>query len=332
MKILSNKVIYHDGRHNAFTSMLHWKGKYWLTFRNATHHTSNDGRIMVINSDNLENWSEAQVVIDTEKDDRDPSVFVCNDELFVISMGGCITHSSDGKNWAEPEWFFPENCRMWWVSNGPDALYASIYRQGDIGVYQENRDIARITELWRSNNGLEWEKVSVISDRDDSTEAALVFLSDKRLFAFVRHDKHDRPEIAVASPPYVEWKTVVDFDFRHNGPCMGLVGDKLVTSGRAMFEDNKTPLADDLCRERRRGLIMGVFDPDTLQWEPTLAIPHSRGVRGPGDPDAHEDSGMNWPDVSYASIMDLGDGKFVMVYYEGFKGWPSDIRAAILTM
>ena len=41
---------------------------------------------------------------------------------------------------------------------------------------------------------------------------------------------------------------------------------------------------------------------------------------------------MNWPDVSYASIMDLGDGKFVMIYYEGLKGQPSDIRAAMLTM
>lgn len=41
---------------------------------------------------------------------------------------------------------------------------------------------------------------------------------------------------------------------------------------------------------------------------------------------------MNWPDVSYASFMDLGDGKFVMIYYEGLKGPPSDIRAAVLTI
>jgi hypothetical protein len=207
------------------------------------------------------------------------------------------------------------------VSRGPDALYAAVYGRGDIG-----------TELWRSRNGLQWEKVSVLSNRDNSTEAALVFLPDERLFAYVRHDKHDHPEIAASSPPYADWQTVVDFDFRHNGPCMGLVGNKLVTSGRAIFEDPGTPLANDLCRERRRGLIVGVFDPDTLRWQPALAIPHSRGPRDPGDPDAHEDKGMNWPDISYASIRDLGSGKFVMVYYEGFKGWPSDIRSAILTM
>ncbi len=345
MKILSNKVIYHDGRHNAFTSMVRWRDKYWLAFRNGTHHRSNDGRIMIINSEDLESWSEPKIVIDTDIDDRDPAVFVWDDELFVISMSynrklhegekerrlasmsSFVIHSSDGKNWTEPQRTLPEHRVIWWVSNGPDALYASVYRPDDAGNYKE-----RITELWRSNNGLEWEKVSVISDRDNSTEAALVFLPDERLFAYVRHDKNDWPEITMSSPPYVKWKPIVDFDFRHNGPCMGLVGDKLVTSGRSIFEDDKTPLADDLCRERKRGLIMGVFDPNTLQWKPTLAIPHSRGVRGPDDPETHEDQGMNWPDISYASIMDLGDGNFVMVHYEGFKGWASDIRAAILTM
>ena len=124
----------------------------------------------------------------------------------------------------------------------------------------------------------------------------------------------------------------MELGFRNNGPAIGRVGDKLVTATRAIFEDPNTPLADDLCRERRRGMIMGVFDPDTLQWEPALAIPHARGVMSPDDPDGHADSGMNWPDVSYASIMDLGDGNFVMIYYEGFKGPPSDIRAAMLRM
>jgi hypothetical protein len=63
-------------------------------------------------------------------------------------------------------------------------------------------------------------------------------LPDKRLFACVRHDKHDRPKITVASPPYLEWETVVDYDFRQNGPCMGLVGDKLVTSSSSSIRES----------------------------------------------------------------------------------------------
>ncbi len=348
MKILSDKVIYHDGQHNAFTSLVPWKGKYWLTFRNGTHHKSDDGRIYVINSDDLENWSEPQSLIDTDIDDRDPTLYVHDDQLFLISMSydrrlhpgekerrlaskkSYLVHSKDGVTWTDPQLALPENRVIWWVAKGPDANYASVYH---VDTAFDGPARSSLSELWRSVDGLQWVKVSVISDEDRATEVALAFLPDHRLFAFIRHDAHDRPVIKYSSPPYTDWTTAYQFDFRHNGPCIGLVGDKLVTSSRAFFvEDEKTPLADERCRERKRGLIMGVFDPSTLQWEPEMAIPHSRGVRGPDDPDCHEVPDMNWPDVSYASIFALNNTQFKMAYYEGFKGWPSDIRLATFSL
>ena len=348
MQLLSNKVIYHNGQHNAFTSMVRWKDKYWVAFRHGATHKSHDGQIMVMSSADLETWSEPQAVINTSIDDRDPTVFICNEQLFVnsmsklhegekerrlVSMSSFIVSSSDGVNWTEPQLALPEHRAIWWVAPGPDALYASVYGAGrGDGVRADSPNYCKWTELWRSEDGLAWEKVGIISDENRAGEAALAFLPDKRLFAFVRHDEHDKPEIKFASPPYTEWETAVELGFRNNGPSIGLVGDKLVTATRAHFEDPRTPLADDLCRERLRGMILGVFDPDTLEWEPALTIPHSRGVALPTDPDGHTDEAMNWPDVSYASIMDLGDGKFVMIYYEGLKGPPSDIRAAMLTM
>ena len=347
MQLLSNKVIYHDGRHNAFTSMVRWKDKYWVAFRHGGAHKSDDGQIMVMSSADLETWSEPQAVINTYIDDRDPAVFICKDQLFVnsmsykrklhegekerrlVSMSSFIASSSDGVNWTEPQLALREHCVIWWVALGPDALYASVY---GLGTGADGPNYCKWTELWRSDNGLAWEKVGIISDENRATEAALAFLPDKRLFALVRHDEHDKPEIKFASPPYTEWETAVELGFRNNGPSIGLVGDKLVTATRAVFEDPRTPLSDDLCRERLRGMILGVFDPEALEWEATLAMPHSRGVAQATDPDGHADGVMNRPDVSYASIMDLGDGKFVMIYYEGLKGPPSDIRAAILTI
>ena len=348
MEILSNKTLFHDGRHNAFTSLVHWKGRYWLTFRNGSTHRSDDGRVFLISSADLENWSEPQVLIDTDIDDRDPTVYANEEELFLVSMSfqrhwqgmekesglpkhmSYLIHSRDGQAWTDPQLALPDQRVIWWVSNGPDALYASVY-----GMVAADDDGAptTFTELWRSTDGLGWKKVSVISDEHNASEAALSFLPDRRLFAFVRHNAHDLPEIKRSSPPYTDWKTAYQFDFRHNGPCIGLVGDKLVTSSRAFFvEDERTPLADDLCRKRKRGMILGVFDPETHQWEPTLAMPHSRGVASPTDPDGNEDPSLNWPDVSYASIFDLQDGNFLMAYYEGLKGPPSDIRLARLKL
>lgn len=348
MKVLSDKIVYEDGRHNAFTSHVKWKGKYWLTFRNGTHHKSDDGRIFLIYSIDWENWSEPQLLIDTDIDDRDPTLYADDDQLFLLSMSydrrlhagekeprltnkmSYLVHSSDGENWCDPQLALPEHRVIWWVSTGPDAHYASVYH---VDTAFDGPARSSCSELWRSVDGLKWEKVSVISDEHRATEVALAFLPDDRLFAFVRHDAHDRPEIKFSTPPYTDWKSAYQFNFRHNGPCIGLVGDKLVTSSRAFFfEDEKTPLADALCRERKRGLIMGVFDPNTLKWEPKMAIPHSIGVRGPDDPDCHEVPDINWPDVSYASIFALDDTHFKMFYYEGFKGWPSAIRLATLRL
>ena len=77
-------------------------------------------------------------------------------------------------------------------------------------------------------------------------------------------------------------------------------------------------------------MIVGTLDPSGRLWRPVLMMPHGRGVRGPADPDVHEDASLNWPDISYASIIDLGDDRFAMSYYEGFKGPPSDIHLAVL--
>ena len=33
VKPLENREIVADGRHNAFASLAHWRGRYWLAFR-----------------------------------------------------------------------------------------------------------------------------------------------------------------------------------------------------------------------------------------------------------------------------------------------------------
>ena len=61
---------------------------------------------------------------------------------------------------------------IWRVSPGPDALYSP----GGMRM-AEAPGAAHCpwAELWRSNNGLTWEKVGVISDEKRATETALAF-------------------------------------------------------------------------------------------------------------------------------------------------------------
>jgi hypothetical protein len=302
MKLISNEVIYADGNHNSFTSMVPWNGRYWLAFRNGTHHRSPNGQIMVISSEDLDRWSEPQVVVNTSMDDRDPTIYACKGRLFVASLtvdrvwdrpdrpfeGGVyrrslafVTWTEDGTHWSKPEVVLPDYRTLWWVINTPGSLLAAGQKRLPV---DRGRAVKRSAELWRSRDGMRWEHAGIICDEHQASEVALALLPDERLAAFVRHDDSDWPhngmEILVSTPPYTSWEHVLDFPFRHNGGGMALIGGTLVTASRAMFEDPETPLVDDSVRARQRGIIIGRLEIEKPQWIPALMIPHPRGVRG----------------------------------------------------
>ncbi len=295
MKVLSDRAVIHDGAHNMAPRFVFWRGNYWMVFRSGDSHRSTNGRVVIMRSPDMTIWSGRRVVIDTPFDDRDPSVFLCNDRLFVVSLsvdrewkdqcgpfgvlktqGDCtchVTFTDDGEMWSQPKQVVPSNYVIWWPlaldgsvfaavqrripdSSDPESLKQQASNMGLRGCSRPLEFVNRIdrqAELWSSRDGLNWKQVSIICDRDQASETALSVLPDGRMVGFVRHDDHcgeeserNRPEIVVADPPYHRWASVYRFGFRTNGPCLGLVGDELVTCSRAFFEDPRTPLNSEL--------------------------------------------------------------------------------------
>ena len=61
MKIQSIKKIATDGRHNAFTGLTFFKGKYFLAFRNGAHHAGGSkGTQILLGSNDGEDWELLQ--------------------------------------------------------------------------------------------------------------------------------------------------------------------------------------------------------------------------------------------------------------------------------
>ena len=348
MKVSSIKVIHDDGRHNAFTTMVRWRNKYWLVFRKATHHRSVDGRIMIMNSVDLENWSDPVCVIDTHIDDRDPTVYVWDDQLFVASLSlardwtegvasfdkliiSYFSQSSDGVDWTEPRPLTPEDHTLWWTCRGEDRVFGSVQVRPSVTT-TERRCRA---ELWESVNGTDWKKVSVISQAHEPNEVAMVPTEQGSLLAFVRHEDkapYNRPEILISEPPFQKWEPLFAFNFQTNGPCIGRVGDRFVTCSRAFFDNPGTPLVTPEQKPLYRGLILGELDLTNRRWIPQLIIPHSTGHIEPSAGAREAGETVNRPDISYASILDLGDDRFAMSYYEGYKFDRSTIRLAIMQL
>ena len=345
MIVESNKVIYSDGRHNAFTSMVMWRDRYWVTFRNDERHRSHEGRVYVISSPDLEKWSGPVVVMDTLIDDRDPHLAVFQDRLFVTSgsidrrfedevhldgkvqivqLHTTMTVTDDGVNWKDP-WVATEPYHfVWWMMPHGAYIYGTEYVYG--GKQGET-----VTNLIRTSDGHRWEHVSVLSDERHANETSFAFLPDDRALAFVRHEMDLYPEIKIAEPQYEIWESVITMPFKAAGPCLGLVGDTIVVSARAFLEELETPLVTPELAAHRRGLLIMTVDLDRRIVNPQVLIPHSTGPLTPGDPGYHEHPPTialdpNTPDISYASIVDLGGGRFAMSYYDGYIGGPADIR------
>jgi hypothetical protein len=173
-----------------------------------------------------------------------------------------------------------------------------------------------------SDDGLEWKTLSVISQERQPTECALAFLPDERAVGFLRHNEEAAPfpEILVASPPYTTWEKVYDFPFWTNGPCLGWVGDTLVAASRAMLEFAPPEIVRLAAPGAVRGLLIMTVDVDRGQVAPEWVISSAPAPEG------------DWPDVSYAGIVDLDGEQFAMSFYDGLKRGPSDIKLAHLRL
>jgi hypothetical protein len=350
MKLESVDTIYHDGGHNAFTDIVQWKGKYWVCFRNAQGHRSIEGRICVISSPNLKDWSEIAIPINTPEDNRDPKLLVFCDRLYVSSMTikrsfeipetwegriltddffSLISCTDDGVSWSKPHRVWDPFKGLWWTDTHGGRAYGS----GHVCTPVDDRGNplpgsshceTNSAEFVVSDDGLEWKTLSVISQDREPSECALAFLPDGRAVGFLRHnlEQNPFPEIVVAKPPYTKWEVAYSFPYWTNGPCLGMVGDTVVASSRAMLDWDSTP--QDVVSLAEAGAVRGLqimtVDVDEGRVTPELVI---------SCPPHPED---DWPDVSYAGILDLGGGEFVMTYYQGLKVAYSDIKLARLRL
>ena len=86
-------------QYNAFTSMDFWRDKYYVVCRQAVHHGIIDGRIILLESSDLKNWTDSVVMDHPSIDDRDPKLMSTPQRLllyvtlFRTSGGSGVTNT-----------------------------------------------------------------------------------------------------------------------------------------------------------------------------------------------------------------------------------------------
>lgn len=109
-----NKV-WDRGRHNAFTDLCFARGRFWMVFREAGNHVSDDGVIIVLSSALGDVWQlETEIGLE-QVDLRDPKITLTPDNQLLITCAGklygaeghphqsFLIFSANGRDWSDPK-------------------------------------------------------------------------------------------------------------------------------------------------------------------------------------------------------------------------------------
>ena len=200
-------------KHRAFTDLINWCGRYYLTFREATDHMSYDGSPVVMWSTDLQEWQ--RVEWSDDRDLRNGKFLDAGDRLFLygahrIAKGSGGHHvasiGTDG-TLLRTEPISITSGSPWRPKRIGSKIWVATYR----GTAPPEPDGHVDHEAWLecSDDGLNWQPVSLILRGQEATEVEILPDSDDgNLLAFIRRDGPRYPTLAmgVARPPFTEWQ------------------------------------------------------------------------------------------------------------------------------
>jgi hypothetical protein len=247
----SVRRVFHNGEHNAFTDLVRFQGKIYLTFRSCPdgHMVHPTASIIILASDDGTEWNPVHRFHVPERDTRDPHFLVFRDRLFVYTGTwysgpttlarddydlnkhlGYAAWSEDGATWHSPimlEGTFGHY--VWRAAALGDKAYLCGRRKAGfaIGPRGEGRDVESL--MLESEDGLIWRKRAVFQETAGD-ETAFLFEPDGSVLAVGRRGSSPA-QLLRSSPPYTHWDRK-ELDRYVGGPLLVKWGDRYLVGGR----------------------------------------------------------------------------------------------------
>lgn len=200
--------VYEDGKHNAFTDLVKWEGEYYIAFRNASSHfnpAKADGRIFIMKSEDLENWTKVGDIHVEGWDNRDPKLYVFNDKLYLFTQSWSpedkthrtfMFYTQDGSNWIGP--YDCGEYVYWRPRYFAGYTYVAAYRGWKEGEEGE-------VHLLKSKDCINWKLVTIMAKGDYVNETDILFTHNE-VIAFSRRERGARTTLMLMSKyPFIEW-------------------------------------------------------------------------------------------------------------------------------
>ena len=250
VKVTNVRRVFYNGQHNAFTDLIRWRERFWLTFRSCPdgHMVSPTASIIVLASDDLKEWKQQFRFSVPKRDTRDPHFLAFQDKLFVYtgtwySGDGPLPHdqydlnkhlgfavwTADGEKWNGPQQLEGTYGHYIWRAATHDGK-AYLCGRRNRGYAQTNGEGSIVqSAMLESDDGLIW-RYHCLFQEDRGDETAFVFLDDGSMTAISRSGS--RPaQLVKSQPPYLEC-TRKDLSEYVGGPLLARWGDRWLVGGR----------------------------------------------------------------------------------------------------
>ena len=259
VRITSLLTAYNDGKHNAFTDLIRFRGKYYLTFRNCPdgHMLFTSSRILVLSSEDTKSWEQVCAFNVPERDVRDPHFLAFRDRLYVLSGTWLVdpadSHSTDLRDhqgyavWSEDgtEWHGPallegtHGYYIWRAGACGDMAYLIGRCVREFARPEGRQEVRESTEAWllKSADGLHWQRAGLIQPQYGD-EIAFQFESDGSILAIARGGVSAAGQVCRSIPPYTEWRRK-SLERNIGGPLLAQWGGRYLVGGRRTVDPSK---------------------------------------------------------------------------------------------
>ncbi len=244
-EIVSVKRVWDQAPYNAFTDLVRFQGRWFMTFREGKAHVSPDGALRVLSSTDGETWESTALITSPDGDLRDPKLSITPDGRLMLA-GGSALHppskvkhqsfvwlSDDGEHWSEPHPVGDPDFWVWRPAWHDGRGYAVGYASRD----------ERSTRLYSGRDGRVVTLVPTLFDQGFPNEAALAWRADGSAVCLLRRDgSPNTNQVGTSKPPYTDW-TWKDLGKHLGGPALLRLEDgRIIAGGRLHVPDAHTGL------------------------------------------------------------------------------------------
>ena len=312
----STRTIRQDENHSAFTDLCRFRDRFYLTFRSCPDgHAVALSQIVILSSEDGENWTEAFSFNVPGRDPRDPHFLEFKGTLFVytgtwlatpdgqpLSLNDHLGYgvwSGNGEDWRGPQPLEGTYGHyIWRAAAYEDRAYLCGRRRQAFEASIESEQVPLTIEaaVLESEDGLVWRyRTSFMEDYGDET--AFLFEEDGSILAIARDGGGKIARVCRSSPPWEAW-TRTPLDRNVGGPMIVRWGDRYLVGGRKQSTDGEPRMA--------------------VYWLVNDALHEAAELPSGGD-------------CSYPGFVQLDEERALLSYYSSHEG-PTSIYLAELAL